>query len=146
MVKKATKITFIIITIIIIYIILGPFFAEGSIIRNNIKNHIHCGNSTKQKITNNYKKNKKCVFYTYKNPHKNIMIEGAEPETFQHIKQWYGKDNNNIYRYRSTITEANMNKFEVLSVSYAKDDKNVYYRNKKIEGADSDSFKLLRYI
>jgi hypothetical protein len=95
-----------------------------------------CGNNELSEYFTSYVKNKCGVFFN------NINI-GADTETFQYIKDGYGKDKNFVYYWGGKIINADSQSFQVFNRTYAKDKKNVYFEKYIIVEADSETFKFI---
>lgn len=89
-----------------------------------------------------------------------ILIEGADPKTFEIIstdylddsldpKQnptlTYARDKNFLYRVGEKVVDADPDTLIILGNGYIKDKNSVYSRGKKIEGSDSKTFEFLKY-
>lgn len=93
-----------------------------------------------------YAKDKNRVYY-YTN-----VVEGADPESFGVLEEWYVKDKNHVYNARSNheiFQNYDASTFEVLGNWFVKDKNGAYYEHNlskeaiKIAGADAPSFEIL---
>nr|WP_304621770.1 DKNYY domain-containing protein [Pontibacter harenae] len=77
------------------------------------------------------------------------ILADAEPSAFEHIKEYYWKDNNHVYllRFGDTdckIKQADIRTFEVIDDNlWAKDKHHIYYGFDKLNGADPKKFKAI---
>lgn len=85
-----------------------------------------------------YSKDKNAVYYSC-----GEILEGADPETFVHLGDGYGKDKNQIWYANKTIERADVASFVLLDNFYAKDKNRVYYEGNPLLESDSSSFVLL---
>lgn len=85
-------------------------------------------------------KDKQYIFYD------SSILKEADPNTFEHIKEYYWKDEKNVYLLRFGITEyqikdADPQTFFVLDDNlWAKDKNKVYYGFKKLYSVNKDKF------
>ncbi len=81
---------------------------------------------------NNIKKDEKSVYY------KDQKVKDANPESFENLNKYYGKDNENIYALDTTGNEMekieveDIKTFEIIKWTYAKDKNNTYSLQKKV--------------
>ena len=73
-----------------------------------------------------------------------VTLSDVDMDTFQIIMQdTYAKDKNKVYYGSRPIREVNPKTVKILSEIYLKDDKSVFTKYGKIENADLDSFEVL---
>ena len=93
-----------------------------------------------------YAKDKNRVYYY------DIVIEGADPESFEKLEKWYVKDKNHVYNARNghqIYENYDAPTFVILGNWFVKDKDGVYYQHNlsaeaiKIENADPGSFEIL---
>lgn len=77
------------------------------------------------------------------------VLDGADPNSFEQVKDYFWKDKNNVYllqygTQRQQIDEADPSTFEVLGdFDWSKDNYNVYYRFYKLPQAMPSDFTVL---
>jgi len=78
------------------------------------------------------------------------VIEGADPITFEQVKEYYWKDKNAVYLFgygrigSEIIEQADPNSFKVLNITdWASDKHNIYYMYSKLPDLNIDKFKPL---
>jgi hypothetical protein len=69
------------------------------------------------------------------------LIEGADPETFEHLGGYHSKDKNNAYIWHDLIKEADPETFEHVEGYYSKDSSHVYCRSGLFKEADAETFE-----
>ena len=73
-----------------------------------------------------------------------VTLSDVDMDTFQIIMpDAYAKDKNKVYYGSRPIREVNPKTVKILSEIYLKDDKSVFTKYRKIENADLDSFEVL---
>jgi hypothetical protein len=71
------------------------------------------------------------------------VLEGADPKTFQYLWEDFGKDSEHAYFFYSVISGVDFASFEHIGMWYTKDKNNIYYEARVMEGVDMDSFEHL---
>ncbi len=66
----------------------------------------------------------------------------ADPNTFEKLKYYYGRDKSHAFFEGNIITEADGSTFRVLDEWYAVDKNHVFLQGKLVERADPSSFKV----
>ena len=88
-------------------------------------------------LMNSYSKKTDSVYYTTK------KIEEADPETFQAINEFYGKDKNNVF-YQTRKIEADPKTAKAVGPTYLKDKQSLYNSyGKTIHDVDIATFELI---
>lgn len=72
-----------------------------------------------------------------------LIIDGADPETFNYIGNGYAADIKNVYYKGHKIADADVNTFKSVFNGFAIDKEYVYYRADIIKGADPRTFRYL---
>ncbi len=73
-----------------------------------------------------------------------VPIEGADPDTFESINEFYSKDAEDVFYYESKITGADPSTFEIVDLPYSKDKDHVYRNGVIVLGANPDSFQVVK--
>ena len=89
-----------------------------------------------------------------------IIIEGADPETFEIISSdylaadlkpeqnptlVYSRDKNFLYREGIRVEDVDPNSFLILGRGYIKNENSVYLRGEKLEGSEPKTFEFLKW-
>ena len=86
---------------------------------------------------NLYGRDKWNVYY------ENVIIPGADPKTFKHIKRGYSVDKNRAYYYRDSIANSTPKEFEIIDGYFSKDWKNVFHTDKSLNVCSVKDFTFI---
>ncbi|WP_162985011.1 DKNYY domain-containing protein [Mesonia aquimarina] len=86
---------------------------------------------------NLYGKDKSNVYY------ENVIIPGADPNTFKHLKRGYAVDINRAYYYNDSIANSSPKEFEIIDGYFSKDWKNVFYTDKSLDVCSVNDFTFV---
>ena len=86
---------------------------------------------------NLYGKDKSHVYY------ENIIIPGADPKTFKHIKDGYSVDKNRAYYFNDSITNSSPKDFQIIDGYYSKNYNNVFYTDKSLNVCSVNDFTFV---
>lgn len=70
-------------------------------------------------------------------------IAGADPASFQVIREPFARDDRHLFYFTDEITGADAASFQVLDGPYAKDARRAYWKAQPIAGADPATFRVL---
>ncbi|MES2856808.1 MAG: DKNYY domain-containing protein, partial [Bdellovibrionota bacterium] len=94
---------------------------------------------------NGYSKDKNHVFFEYTG--EAVVVDGADPQTFEAINFAYYKDAAKIFvlnEKMEVVDGADAQTFEPLGYRYAKDKQRIYWSGKPISEADLATFEVLK--
>jgi DKNYY family len=74
-----------------------------------------------------------------------MIIEGADPQTFEVIGDGYSKDKSRMYWWDTAIENSDPDSFIILENGFEKDKENVYFREHILEDADPDTFEIISH-
>lgn len=86
---------------------------------------------------NLYGRDKSNVYY------ENIIIPGADPKTFKHIKNGYAVDKNRAYYYNDSIANSSPKEFKIIDGYFSKDWNNVFYTDKSLNVCSVKDFTFV---
>lgn len=72
-----------------------------------------------------------------------ILIEEADPNTYEYLGVGYGKDDSGVYLNESIINGADPSSFTQIDRNYAIDRENVYYKGLRLDDANTTTFEIL---
>lgn len=75
---------------------------------------------------------------------KGRVIEGADPASFETLKQGYTRDDERVYLHSIPLIKASPRHFKVLKFPYAADDSRVYCGTLPLIGASPGAAKVLK--
>jgi len=74
-----------------------------------------------------------------------LIVDGADPKSFQPINGEYAKDNKHVYSRAGIVEGADPNTFVYLGNDYAKDSQKVFFQANEIKSADPNTFQVIEY-
>ncbi len=77
-----------------------------------------------------------------------VILEHADPNTFEQIKEYYWRDKNNVYIVRYGYTDARIKgadpkTFTIMKNEWARDKHNIYYQYDKLQNVNSKEFTAI---
>jgi hypothetical protein len=117
-------------------IVGSPYSKDGTSVYHMNRKIVNVNPSTFQLYFNGlYIRDDKLVIYD------DVIVEGADIQTFSSIPYGYATDTNFVY-FGAKRLDLKRAAFVDLKQGYAKDDSNVYFYDKRVEGADPATFEV----